>query len=63
MNTNASDRPLEGDGGEVGKQDEVRVLSDGHAIAHQIEEVVDVAVSIEEEMMLEAAIIEDIEEH
>lgn len=37
-------------------------LSDGHAVAHEIEEVVEVAASIEEEMLLEAAIIEDIEE-
>ncbi len=47
--------------GEV--EEEVVVLSDGHVVAHQIEEVVEVAVSIEEEMMLEAAMIEDIEEH
>jgi hypothetical protein len=62
MDAPAGERP---DGeiviGEV--EEEVLVLSDGHVVAHQIEEVVDVAVSIEEEMMLEAAMIEDAEEH
>lgn len=63
MDTNASERPLDGEGGEVVIEEEVLLLSDGHVVAHQIEEVVEVAMSIEEEMLLEAAMIEDAEEH